>query len=199
MSSQDSIAQDALDRLFLQARSQNGWLPKPVDDEQLRRLYDLMKMAPTSANCSPARIVFLRSAQAKERLRPALSAGNVEKAMSAPVVAVIGYDTQFHELLPQLFPHNPAMRELFAGNAALAQATAVRNGSLQGAYLMLAARAIGLDVGPMSGFDAEQVNAAFFADGRCRVNFICNLGYGDPDKLFPRSPRLDFDQACTLL
>ncbi|WP_079218968.1 malonic semialdehyde reductase [Herbaspirillum robiniae] len=199
MSSQDSIAQDALDRLFLQARSQNGWLPKPVDDEQLRRLYDLMKMAPTSANCSPARIVFLRSAQAKERLRPALSAGNVEKAMSAPVVAVIGYDTQFHELLPQLFPHNPAMRELFAGNAALAQATAVRNGSLQGAYLMLAARAIGLDVGPMSGFGAEQVNAAFFADGRCRVNFICNLGYGDPDKLFPRSPRLDFDQACTLL
>ncbi|OWY28671.1 malonic semialdehyde reductase [Herbaspirillum robiniae] len=199
MSSQDSIAQDALDRLFLQARSQNGWLPKPVDDEQLRRLYDLMKMAPTSANCSPARIVFLRSARAKERLRPALSAGNVEKAMSAPVVAVIGYDTQFHELLPQLFPHNPAMRELFAGNAALAQATAVRNGSLQGAYLMLAARAIGLDVGPMSGFDAEQVNAAFFADGRCRVNFICNLGYGDPDKLFPRSPRLDFDQACTLL
>lgn len=199
MNDQASIAAEALDRLFLQARTQNGWLPEPVGDAQLQRLYELMKMAPTSANCSPARILFLRSDAAKERLRPALNAGNVEKVMSAPVVAVIAYDTQFHELMPQLFPHNPGMQQVFSGNPAMAEATAFRNSSLQGAYLMLAARAIGLDVGPMSGFDAAKLNAIFFPDGRLRVNFLCNLGHGDPAKLFPRSPRLEFEQACQLL
>lgn len=195
----DVISQQALDQLFVQARTQNGWLPTAVSDAQLHQLYELMKLAPTSANCSPARVLFLRTEQARERLRPALNAGNVDKVMSAPVVAVIAYDTQFYELLPQLFPHNAGMRDLFAAKPALAEATAFRNSSLQGAYLMLAARSIGLDVGPMSGFDAEQLNAIFFADGRHRVNFLCNLGYGDSSKLFPRSPRLHFDQACQLL
>ena len=199
MNDHANIAAEALDRLFLQARTQNGWLPEPVGDAQLQRLYELMKMAPTSANCSPARILFLRSDAAKERLRPALNAGNVEKVMSAPVVAVIAYDTQFHEWMPQLFPHNPGMQQVFAGNPAMAEATAFRNSSLQGAYLMLAARAIGLDVGPMSGFDAEKLNAIFFPEGRLRVNFLCNLGHGDPARLFPRSPRLAFEQACQLL
>lgn len=195
----DLISSQALDQLFLRARTQNGWLPTAVGDEQLHQLYELMKLAPTSANCSPARVLFLRTAEAKERLRPALNAGNVDKVMTAPVVALIAYDTQFYELLPELFPHNPGMRDLFASKPALAEATAFRNSSLQGAYLMLAARSIGLDVGPMSGFDAETLNTIFFADGRYRVNFLCNLGYGDSSKLFPRSPRLRFEQACQLL
>jgi len=199
MSDPTSLTQEALDQLFLQARSHNGWLPRPVSQAQLQRLYGLMKMAPTSANCAPARILFLCSDEARQKLRPALSPGNVDKTMSAPVVAVIGYDTRFYELLPQLFPHNPGMRDLFAGNAALAEATALRNSSLQAAYLMLAARSIGLDVGPMSGFDAQQVNASFFPDGRCRVNLLCNIGYGDTRLLFPRSPRLSFEQACSVL
>ena len=199
MSDPTSLTQEALDQLFLQARSHNGWLPRPVSHAQLQRLYGLMKMAPTSANCAPARILFLCSDEARQKLRPALSPGNVDKTMSAPVVAVIGYDTRFYELLPQLFPHNPGMRDLFAGNAALAEATALRNSSLQAAYLMLAARSIGLDVGPMSGFDAQQVNASFFPDGRCRVNLLCNIGYGDTRLLFPRSPRLSFEQACSVL
>lgn len=193
------ISEHALDRLFRQARTQNGWLPKTVGDDDLHQLYGLMKLAPTSANCSPARILFLRTPAAKERLRPALNPGNVEKVMTAPVVALIAYDTRFYDMLPQLFPHNPGMRELFSSKPALAEATAFRNSSLQGAYLMLAARSIGLDVGPMSGFDADKLNAIFFADGRHRINFLCNLGYGDAGKLFPRSPRLDFDQACQLL
>ena len=196
---QQEISQQAQDQLFGNARTQNGWLPTAVDDVQLRRLYELMKLAPTSANCSPARILFLRSAAAKERLRPVLNPGNVEKVISAPVVAIIAYDTKFYELLPQLFPHNLSMQALFADKPALAEATAFRNSSLQGAYLMLAARSIGLDCGPMSGFDAEKLNGAFFPDGRLRVNFLCNLGYGDSSKLFPRSPRLDFAQACELL
>lgn len=195
----DMISAPALDQLFRQARTQNGWLPQAVGDDQLHRIYELMKLAPTSANCSPARMLFLRTAEAKERLRPALNPGNVDKVMTAPVVAVVAYDTLFYDLLPQLFPHNPGMRDLFASKPALAEATAFRNSSLQGAYLMLAARSIGLDVGPMSGFDADRLNAIFFADGRYRANFLCNLGYGDTSKLFPRSPRLSFEQACQLL
>jgi len=195
----DVISDQALDCLFRQARTQNGWLPTTVSDDELHQLYELMKLAPTSANCSPARMLFLRSVEAKERLRPALNPGNIDKVMTAPVVAVIAYDTQFYDLLPQLFPHNPGMRDLFSSKPPLAEATAFRNSSLQGAYLMLAARSIGLDVGPMSGFDADKLNAIFFADGRYRVNFLCNLGHGDSSKLFPRSPRLSFEQACQLL
>ena len=193
------ISESALDQLFRHARTHNGWLPKPVDDAQLRQLYALMKLAPTSANCAPARLLFLRTAEAKERLRPAINPGNLDKVMEAPVVVVIAYDTRFYDLLPQLFTHNPGMSEVFASKPELAAATAFRNSSLQGAYLMLAARSIGLDVGPMSGFDADLLNQIFFADGRYRVNFLCNLGYGDVSKLFPRSPRLDFEQACQCL
>jgi nitroreductase len=188
-----------LDLLFRAARSHNGWLATPVDDELLTQIYDLMKFCPTSVNGSPARVLFLRTSEAKARLLPAINPGNVEKVRDAPVVALIGYDLQFHAHLPQLFPHNPAAAALFDTNAALAEATAFRNGSLQGAYLMLAARALGLDCGPVSGFDAAAVNREFFPDGRVRVNFICNLGHGDHAKIFPRSPRLRFDQACTLL
>jgi len=188
-----------LDLLFRTARSHNGWLPTPVSDELLEQIYDLMKLCPTSVNGSPARVLFLRTAEARARLLPAVNPGNVDKVRDAPVVAVIGYDLRFHEHLPQLFPHNPSTAALFANNAALAEATAFRNGSLQGAYLMLAARALGLDCGPVSGFDAQAVNREFFADGRVRVNFICNLGHGDHARIFPRSPRLHFEQACTLL
>jgi nitroreductase len=189
----------ALDQLFRAARSHNGWLPTAVEDALLEQVYELMKLGPTSVNGSPARVLFLRSEAAKARLLPAINPGNVDKVRSAPVVAVIGYDLQFHQHLPQLFPHNPASAALFANNAGLAEATAFRNSSLQGAYLMLAARALGLDCGPISGFDAAAVNNEFFADGRVRVNFICNLGYGDHSKIFPRSPRLSFEQACALL
>lgn len=195
----DTLDDGALDLLFRRARSHNGWHGRAVDDALLEQVYDLMKLCPTSVNSSPARILFLRSAAAKERLLPALSPGNVDKVKTAPVVAVIGYDLRFFECLPQLFPHNPASADLFANNADLAQATAFRNGSLQGAYLMLAARALGLDCGPISGFDPQAVNRAFFADSSVRVNFLCNLGYGDHGKVFPRSPRLAFAQACTLL
>ncbi len=189
---------DALDQLFRSARTHNAWLPTPVHDDELRALYDLMKWAPTSANCSPARLLFLRTREAKERLRPALSPGNLDKTMSAPVTAIIGHDMTFYDKLPQLFPHADA-RAWFAGKPELIQATAFRNSSLQGAYLMLAARAIGLDCGPMSGFDAAKVDAEFFAGTDIKTNFLCNLGHGDPAKLFARSPRLAFDEACTLL
>jgi 3-hydroxypropanoate dehydrogenase len=188
----------ALDQLFRSARTHNGWLPQPVTDDDLRALYDLMKMGPTSANCSPARIVFLRTPEAKARLRPALSPGNLDKTISAPVTAIIGHDMSFYEKLPQLFPHADA-RAWFAGKPELIASTAFRNGTLQGAYLMLAARAIGLDCGPMSGFDAAKVDAEFFAGTEIKTNFLCNLGHGDPAKLFARSPRLAFDDACTLL
>jgi 3-hydroxypropanoate dehydrogenase len=191
----------ALDVLFRTARSHNSWQPQDVSDDQLRQIWELAKMGPTSANCSPARILFLRSREAKERLRPALSAGNLDKTMAARVTAIIGYDTRFHELLPRLFPHNPAAQSWFTGEdkAAFAHTTAFRNGSLQGAYFILAARAVGLDTGPMSGFDNAKVDAEFFPDGRVRSNFLCNLGTGDPAKLFPRSPRLAFDEACRVL
>jgi 3-hydroxypropanoate dehydrogenase len=190
----------ALDQLFLEARTQNGWLPAPVDDAQLRRIYDIMKMGPTSANSSPARVLFLRTPEAKARLLPALSPGNVDKTKAAPVTAVIGYDTRFFEWMPtKLFTHRPEMAESFARNPAGAEVTAFRNGTLQGAYFMLAARAVGLDVGGMSGFDNARVDAEFFPDGRVKSNFLCNLGHGDPAKVLQRLPRLDFDEACQLL
>ena len=188
----------SLDLLFRTARTHNGWQPKPVPDSLLHELFDLAKMAPTSANCSPMRVVFVTSAEGKERLKPALSAGNLEKTMAAPVTAIIANDTQFYEELPKLFPHADA-KSWFTSNQALTDITAMRNGTLQGAYLMLAARAVGLDCGPMSGFDNAKVDAEFFPDGRFKSNFLCNLGYGDPSKLFPRSPRFAFDDVCKIV
>jgi 3-hydroxypropanoate dehydrogenase len=187
----------ALDQLYREARTHNGWLNKPVADDVLRQLYDLMKWGPTSANCTPARLVFVKSPEAKARLRPTLAPNNVEKTMAAPVTVIVAYDLEFYEKLPRLFPHVDA-RAWFAGNASLIQATAFRNGSLQGGYLILAARALGLDCGPMSGFDNEKVDQAFFPDGKVKSNFLVNLGYGDPAKVRPRGPRLDFGEACTI-
>ena len=189
----------ALDILFRKARTQNGWLPTPVSDAELQAIYDLMKWGPTSANCCPARLVFLRTPEAKARLLPALSPGNVDKTKAAPVTAIIGYDTRFYELLPKLFPHRPEMADSYKSNATFAQTTAFRNGTLQGAYFMLAARALGLDIGGMSGFDNAKVDAEFFPDGRVKSNFLCNVGHGDPSKVMPRLPRLTFEEACTLL
>ncbi|MBM3340299.1 MAG: malonic semialdehyde reductase [Betaproteobacteria bacterium] len=198
---QSMINTDALNRLFLNARSQNGWLDKPVSDEQLHQLYELMKWAPTSANSQPGRFLFLRSAEAKEKLRPALSPGNVDKTMSAPVVAIVAHDIDFHERLPEFFPHNPGFADMFRGDEkrGMREGFAFRNGSLQGAYLMMAARSIGLDCGPMSGFDQAKVDAAFFPGSTLRSNFLCNLGYGDPAKVMERLPRMPFEQACQLL
>ncbi|AZP14212.1 malonic semialdehyde reductase [Undibacterium parvum] len=183
--------------LFSNARTHNEWQNKPVSDEQLHAIYDLMKWGPTSANCSPARLVFVKSEAEKNKLLACVGPGNQDKTRTAPVTVIIGMDMAFYEQLPTLFPHADA-RAWFAGNQALIDATAFRNSSLQGAYLMLAARALGLDCGPMSGFDADQVNAAFFAGTEVKANFICNLGYGDAAKLFPRSPRLAFDEACKI-
>ena len=187
----------ALDQLFNNARTQNKWQPKDVPDSLLHELADLMKMGPTSANCSPARIVFVKSAAAKARLEPLLSEGNRAKTMSAPVCAIIGSDQEFYEHLPRLFPHAPA-KTWFVGNAPHIEATAFRNSSLQGAYLILAARALGLDAGPMSGFDNAAVDAAFFRDTKIKSNFLCNLGYGDPAGLFSRSPRFAFGEFCSI-
>ncbi len=195
----DSRADDAaLDILFRNARTHSAWHPKHIPGHLLTDIYNIAKWGPTSANCSPMRIVFLQSNEAKERLRPALAPGNVEKTMAAPVVAIIAYDLEFYDELPKLFPHFD-MRPMFAGNPKFAEESAFRNSSLQGAYFMLAARALGLDCGPMSGFDVEKVNAEFFPNGKHKVNFLCNLGYGNSDKLFPRGPRLDFPEVCTLL
>ena len=184
--------------LFTDARTHYHWRDEPVGDDALREVFDLLRMGPTSANCSPARFLFLRTSEAKERLRPALSAGNVDKTMSAPVVTVVAHDPAFYEQLPKLFPHADA-RAWFAGNEALATETAFRNGTLQGAYLIMAARAAGLDTGPMSGFDNARVDEAFFAASGWKSNFLVNLGHGDASGLHPRSPRLAFDEACTLL
>jgi 3-hydroxypropanoate dehydrogenase len=190
---------EALDILFRKARTHIFWQDKPVSDDLLRQVYDLMKWGPTSANCSPARILFLRTPEAKERLRHALSPTNVDKTMQAPVTAIIAHDLKFYENLPRLFPNNPAARDWFSGNQQLAEVTAFRNGTLQGGYFILAARAVGLDCGAMSGFDNAKVDAEFFSGTSVKSNFLCNLGYGDASKLFPRNPRLEFDEACTLL
>jgi 3-hydroxypropanoate dehydrogenase len=184
----------ALDQLFRMARTHN-WFHGPVTDAQLRALYDLMKWGPTSSNCQPARILFLRSAEAKERLKSALSSGNRDKTMAAPVTAILAYDLHFYEHLPRLFPHNQQARSWFEGRPDT-PIHALRNGSLQGAYFIIAARACGLDCGPMSGFDNAMVDAAFFPDGRLKSNFLINLGYGEHAKLFPRNPRLSFEEQC---
>jgi 3-hydroxypropanoate dehydrogenase len=188
----------ALDSLFRTARTADVWTATPISDETLRELYDLTKFGPTSANCSPARFVFLRSQEAREKLLPALSAGNVAKTMSAAVTVIIAYDPFFYERLPTLFPQADVM-SWFAGNKALSEETAFRNGTLQGAYLILAARALGLDTGPMSGFDRATVDRAFFADNGWKSNFLLNLGQGDPASLLPRNPRLSFEEACQVL
>ena len=188
----------SLDILYREAHTHSNWLDKPVSDALLHQIYDLMKWAPTSANSSPARIVFVRSDAAKQRLLPAMSPGNQEKTRSAPVTAIIAHDLEFYEKLPVLFPHADA-RSWFAGNQALIETTAFRNGTLQGAYLLIAARSLGLDAGPMSGFDNEKVDKEFFPGGKVKSNFLINLGYGDSSKLFPRSPRLKFEEAAQIL
>jgi 3-hydroxypropanoate dehydrogenase len=201
------ISNQALDILFRQGRTHNVWLDRPVSDDILRQIYDLTKFGPTSANSSPARILFLRTPEAKQRLLPALSPGNAEKTMQAPVTAILGYDQQFFEELPKLFPNNPKMRDVFANSQSFAETAAFRNASLQGGYFILAARALGLDCGPMSGFDNAKVDAEFFtaaagnppAFHQVKSNFLCNLGYGHAAKLFPRNPRLTFEEACRLL
>ena len=187
---------EALDLLFREARTHNAWLDKPVDDSLLRQAYDLAKMGPTSANMFPMRIVFVKSRAAKERLKPALDAANVDKTMKAPVTAVIGMDVHFYEALPKLFPHADARAWFKDLPENVLEYIALRNSSLQGGYFMLAARALGLDCGPMSGFDNAKVDQAFFAGTTVKSNFLCNLGYGDASKLFPRSPRLSFEEAC---
>lgn len=182
-------------QLFTEARTHNGWSDQPVTDAELQKIYELTRMGPTSANCSPARFVFVRSAEAKEKLRPALSSGNLEKTMAAPVTVIAAIDAQFFEKLPELFPHADA-RSWFTSSPAVAEETAFRNGTLQAGYLILAARSLGLDTGPMSGFDKAKVDEAFFAGTSWKSNFLINLGHGDPSKLFGRLPRLSFEEAC---
>lgn len=193
------LTDKALDILFRSARSHSFWLDKPVSDDQLRQLYELMKWGPTSANCTPARLVFVRSQNSKERMKSCLDDGNVTKSMTAPVVAIIGMDMEFYEKLPKLFPHNLEASSWFKGKPEKIHETAFRNSSLQGAYFMLAARSLGLDCGPMSGFNAKKLDAEFFPDGKIKSNFICAVGYGDATKLFPRGPRLDFKEACKII
>lgn len=192
-----AVVEAALDQIFVKARTYNGWADEPVSDETLRELYNLVKMGPTSANCSPGRFVFVRSADAKQKLKPALSSGNLAKTMNAPVTVIVAHDEAFYEKLPDLFPHGDA-RSWFTSSQALAEETAFRNGTLQGAYLIMAARALGLDTGPMSGFDRSAVDEAFFSGTTWRSNFLVNLGRGDPAKLFERLPRMSFDEACQL-
>ncbi len=188
-----------LQRLFVQARSQNGWRAEPVSDDQLMEAYNIAKWGPTSMNTQPMRLVILRSSAAKDRLAPAIAPTNLEKVMTAPVVAIIAYDTNFYTHLPKTFPHRPGAQDLFAANPPIAEATAFRNGTLQAAYFMLALRSVGLDVGPMSGFDVDKVNAEFFTGSSCRVNFICGIGSGDRDKVFDRLPRLEFSEIADTL
>jgi 3-hydroxypropanoate dehydrogenase len=189
------VSEEVLDRMFRKARTRNAWDSRPISDALVREIYDLAKWGPTAANTTPARFVFVRSVPAKERLRPHLMPSNVEKTMNAPCCVIVAYDTRFYDQLSKLFPSRD-MRSTFAGNAPLIDETAKRNSALQGAYLMLAARALGLDCGPMSGFNAASLDAEFFPDGRWKSNFLCNLGYGTDENLFARNPRLDFDEAC---
>ncbi|WP_455915145.1 malonic semialdehyde reductase [Pantoea agglomerans] len=187
----------ALETLFTAARTHNGWQDRPVTDAQIHQLYDLLKMGPTSANCSPARFCFVRSEEGKDRLKPTLSSGNLEKTLSAPVTAIVAWDPAFFDQLPQLFPHADA-KSWFTSSPALAEETAFRNSSLQAAYLITACRAMGLDTGPMSGFDRAAVDAAFFAENGWKSNLLINIGYGDASKVYARLPRLSFAEACTL-
>jgi 3-hydroxypropanoate dehydrogenase len=209
----ERIDESALKSLFVDARTFSKWQERSIADETLRELYDLLKWAPTSANAAPARFAFLRSKEAKERLRPALAPANVNKTMTAPVTVIVAYDLKFYAQLPKLFPHNPGMPRLFENSPAMVETTAKRNSSLQGAYLIMAARALGLDCGPMSGFDQAKVDDEFFAagkpcfgceqeffsEGHVKTNFLCNLGYGDLTSLHPRLPRLSFDEACSII
>ncbi|MBE0510353.1 MAG: malonic semialdehyde reductase [Chromatiales bacterium] len=188
----------SLDQLFRQARSYNRWQDREVSDEQIRQLYELTKWGPTAANSCPARLVFIKSDEAKQRLKPCLDEGNVEKSMRAPVVAIIGMDMEFYEQLPKLFPHTDA-RSWFAGKPEKIEQNALRNSSLQAAYLIMAARALGLDCGPMSGFNYPKLEAEFFPGGTVRANFICAIGYGSEEQLYPRGPRLGFDEACGIV
>ena len=190
---------ESLDLIFRKARTHSVWLDKPVDDALLAQVYDLAKMGPTSANMCPMRIVFVKSKAAKEKLKPTLDAGNVDKTMVAPVTAIIGMDIRFYEQLPKLFPHADAKAWFKALPENVLEHIALRNGSLQGAYFMLAARSLGLDCGPMSGFDNAKVDAAFFSGTTVKSNFLCNLGHGDGTKLHPRSPRLEFGEACQIV
>lgn len=193
-----AVNDEALDILFRTARTHGKWLDKPVTPQMLMAIYDVMRFAPTSANGNPARIVFVVSSQAKERLKPHLSAGNLEKTMAAPATAIIAYDLDFSQNMLKLFPQNPKMKDVFADPKA-AELQGFRNGTLQGAYFILAARALGLDCGPMSGFNNEGVDKEFFPEGRIKSNFLCNIGYGDEAALKPRNPRLSFDEACKIL
>jgi 3-hydroxypropanoate dehydrogenase len=192
------IPDDALDRIFRTARTHRHWQDRPVSPALLMAIYDLMRWGPTTANCCPARIVFVVSRDAKERLKPHLLAGNVEKTMSAPATAIVAYDLDFAQYIPFLYPHEPEAKDWFA-DPAVAKPTAFRNGSLQGGYFIVATRALGLDCGPMSGFDNAGVDHEFFPEGRVKSNFLCNIGYGDPAWLHPREPRLSFDQACRII
>ena len=189
----------SIDKILREARTHNGFTNKPVTDAQLRELYELLKWGPTSSNSQPARFVFVRTREGKEKLRPALSSGNTAKTMEAPVTAIVAYDTQFYEHLPRIFPHNLTASSWFSGpgNEQVAFHTAFRNGTLQGAWLIIAARSMGLDVGAMSGFNNAKVDEAFFPHGRYKSNFLCNIGYGDHSKLFTRNPRLSFEEACS--
>lgn len=193
----EAINPGALKTLFTDARTHNGWQDIPVSDEILREIYDLMKWGPTSANCSPARIVFVRTPEGKEKLAPALSSGNLAKTLAAPVTAIVAWDSEFYERLPELFPHGDA-RSWFTSSPELARETAFRNSSLQAAYLIFACRALGLDTGPMSGFDPQKVDAAFFTGTSLKSNLLINIGYGDASKVYGRLPRLTFEDACGL-
>jgi 3-hydroxypropanoate dehydrogenase len=193
------VGSECLDQVFRNARTHSHWLDKPVDDALLRQIYDLTKMGPTSANMCPLRIVFVKTPEAKERLKPALDAGNVDKTMKAPVTAILGMDVHFYEKLPKLFPHVDAKAWFQGRPEPVLEYIALRNSSLQGAYFIIAARALGLDCGPMSGFDNAKVDAAFFAGTTVKSNFLCNLGHGDASKLHPRLPRLDFEEACQVV
>ena len=195
----ERLDDEDLDLIFRSARTHNVWLPTPVPDSMLLEIWEVMKFGPTSANCSPLRIVFVQSTEAKERLVACMNENNQAKTRAAPVTAILAMDLEFYEKLPRLFPHNQTARSWFAGKPTLIWETALRNSSLQGAYFIITARALGLDCGPMSGFNADKVNAEFFANTSLKVNFVCSLGHGDGSKLFPRSPRLDFEEACRIV
>lgn len=192
------ISNESIDTLFKTARTFHSWQDKPIEDSLLKELYDLMKFGPTSMNCCPARVIFKKSPEAKARLNPCLAPFNVEKTMTAPVTAIVAYDLKFYEKMKALWPHADA-EAIFKGNTDLVQETALRNGSLQGAYFIIAARSLGLDCGPMSGFNADLINQEFFSDGSVKANFLCNLGYGDANTLYPRGPRLEFDEVAEIL
>lgn len=193
------LSEASLDLILRQARSHNGWLDKPVPDEVLKRLYDIVKMGSTSMNTCPARFVFIRTEESKERLKNCLAPLNVAKVLAAPVTVIIGHDMAFYQHMSKLFPHNPGAQKLFENNEKMIQSTAFRNGTLQGGYLMIAARAMGLDIGPMSGFNNQACDEEFFADSNIKSNFLCSLGYGDTSKIFQRLPRFEFDEVCQMI